>query len=288
MGAQGVIDPSEYTLTRQALGLDITLLLCYPVLLIAVPYLIGAELYTDLIYWARDPTIFAVFGHSLIHLSDSHLWTNLSAYTVLAGSAYGLALWSIEIEWFRKAFLLNLLLTPLVYTLGVSVFLEGFLGIDAVPTAGASGVISGIVGITLILFLGLTRKTTDLRFTLMTAFSFLIIFAGEMFILFRDGVIVGGIMICIGIGGTVSEILSRYRKGEPIIQTGAITQLQFAGHFLFVTVLLTIMFWSMFHPRPPAREVNMMGHAAGLLSGIVIALISHRALSGKWLSRYIG
>lgn len=192
MGAQSTIDPSEYTLTRRALGLDIALLLSYPVLLIVVPYLIGPQLYADLIYWVKEPTILSAFGHSIIHLSTSHLWTNLSTYSVLALSAYGLALWGIEIKWFRKAFLLNVLLTPLVYTLGVTVLFESFPGKNPVPTAGSSGVIAGIVGIIFILFLKLTHEATDRRFTLVTAFSLPVLVGGEMLVLLYEGVILGG------------------------------------------------------------------------------------------------
>lgn len=129
--------------------LDSGAILAVPVLLASVHFLVPGSVRDQLAFYHGSFDVLGLYTSAFVHVSVQHLLNNITAYLLAGGASYLLAAAIQSRDWFRRTFVVYLVVLPPLVTLSSYAF---FQVVAASPEVGRgfSGVSSGVAGLLLV------------------------------------------------------------------------------------------------------------------------------------------
>lgn len=257
---------------------DFLALILIPVLLTAIHYLSSPSVKDSLAYNPLNPELITLISSSAVHGSVSHLSGNLVAYGLIALTAYAIAIWIVELRWFRLSVLTILITTPIITHLAIPQFLLYSFGAIPESIRGFSSIVAGLGGMTLILYLGLLRRFYDGRAALTGGGVLTIVFLSQVALTYgalsekQIAAVAIGMLLIVAI-----EIGDRVRS----LEVSSI-RFQVLGETLFlggmVLLYLGLLVYGLFpeDPYSGGSSTAIFSHALGFLIGMLTTFWGHR------------
>jgi hypothetical protein len=263
----------------QLLAVDIGGLAAIPVVLATIHFGVPSGFET-FAFNHGEFRVYTLFTSAYVHTSDAHLYSNLVAYTLVIGFPYLLSIATDGRRWFYHTTLALLLVLPVLTSLTNYLVLGVYS--DAVPvTFGFSPVVAGIIGLYII---SITRLIAYRYTPTPAALTGLGLGVGIVQVVavrydLRLTVIAVAGIIAAGV------VVSRYGTAwdDVIPNRDVLWDRTVVVDTLFVVLLAVTAGLFVLWLFPPSTQIagdsgviNIVGHAAGLVCGTLIALVALR------------
>ena len=262
--------PSVRAATR-----DLVALAAVPVVLAGLHFLVPQSVQNSLALDHADPALHTFFTAAYFHDSVAHLEGNVVGYVLAATYTFALTLFVDRLSWFRRVFVVNLLVLPVVVNVA-DLFTWSFLNPGVEPVSrGFSGVAAAFVGsllVALYVFLS-ERHGSDVGGAV--GVSLFLVLMGLIGVRYGgfDPILLG----LIAVGLAVSGGPTIYRQSQRDIEFGRDEGLSTAAVGL-VGVVLAYMVLALFPPTAALvsgeAAVNLYAHIIGFLSGVSASLLT--------------
>ena len=260
---------------RSEIALDILLILAVPTFLAAIYFLTSTSFQQQLALRPSDPQWYTVFTAACVHAGVDHLQGNVIGYLLAIAYTYWLCLYTRRRRWFRRTTLGLLVVTPIVIN-SVDLLIFGtYLPEVQGLSRGFSGVVGGFGGFLLVAFVVAVRDTYNSELAQVVGVALGLLLLQLVDVVYSGTVrpIVGG-LITFGIVLQVVGVL--YERGWelPAVEASRQTIALRAVSRVLVVSVLAILVLQMFPGTlvEGGTFVNIVAHASGMLTGIVLSL----------------
>jgi hypothetical protein len=224
---------------------------------------------------------YTLFTSAYVHGSDTHLYDTVWAYAEIIGLPYFLAIGTAGRRWFYQVTLAFLVVLPVLVSITDYLVLGPVFTPTAPTTLGFSYIVAGFVGLYIVCIVRLVgyrysrehAELTGLVLGIMIIQTVAARYNPQLTVVSIAAIIAAGVIYIrrsVTGGRTVPSLHIRWNR-RVIVDT------------LFVAFLATVagLFVLWFFPPPEqiirdSGAVDIIGHAAGLVYGSVIALIALR------------
>ena len=266
---------SRHTPHRR-LGADAALVLGVVGLLAGVQFLVPRSAQT-LLYFGHDLSKpWTLLSASYVHAGADHLVRNVLGYTLAATYAWVLCVGAGRRRWFRRTFVVFLLVLPVLVCLASHVAFG--LGHPSIrlSSKGFSGVVGGFAGFVLVALYAYVGERRSARAAVTVCVSLFLLCLFSVDVRYAGGVrpeMAG--LVATGLAVTSGRTAVEARIEPPITARGRRAAVKDAGVVTLVTAVLGVMMFGLF-PDPSAvvRDgaiVNVYAHAAGFFLGILLS-----------------
>ena len=261
--------------TRHELAADLALILAIPALLASIHFLIPTPVQQQLALRPSDPQWYSLFTAAYVHASVDHLQGNVVGYLIAVSYAYWLCLYTDRRQWFRWTVIGLLVVTPIVVN-GIDLLLFGtYLPEFEGLSRGFSGVVGGFGGFLLVAFVVAVRDTYNSELAQIVGVALVLLLLQLLDVVYAGTVrpLVAG-LVTFGIVLQVVGVL--YERGWELPRIEASPRtfgIRVVSGGLVVGVL-TFLVLQMFPAAlvEGGTFVNIIAHATGILTGIVLSI----------------
>jgi hypothetical protein len=254
---------------------DIALLLCIPVTLAAVYYLVPLELQRELAFNHADPDVLALWTSALVHEHrprDGHLTGNIIGYVVVVAPMWLLYIHQDARRSFWKGLGVLFVLGPVLFSVASYAVFNVILGLSGVER-GFSGVVSGLVGILMMSIVVTVNDELPKRRVIFTVGSYLLflimtVVSATLYPPIRVALAVSAFF---GLSALVTGVL--VSEGETTCTTRWLVDDWVLPATLLVGIAATAYGVAAAFPvefLKPNRTINIVSHGTGLVLGVIV------------------